>query len=126
MLPMAKKKKQIDKVVSSSSEFDELRKQNFRLSRRDKMLTDDFLLDSYDLKTHLYGAEFQANSRQLRRGIDGLFVGYPRDLFEQFQQLKLTESDSNRHLVTGDDASSLSIEILFTLLQQKSNATIDL
>lgn len=123
---MTKKKKQIEKVESSSSNHDELRKQNLRLSRRDKMCTDDFLLDSDGLKTHFRDAEFQADSRQIRRGIEGLLVGYSRDLFEQFQLLKITGSDSNCHLLTGDDVSSISIEIFFTLLQQKSNATIAL
>lgn len=122
LLLMTKEKRQIDNSEASASNFNKLQKQNFHLSQKDKVASDDFCLDSDSLQMRFNDFEFQADAIQLRRDIEGLLVGYSRDLYEQFQLLKMTDFDSHCNAETGN---GISVQVSITVLQQKSNATIN-
>lgn len=111
---MTKEKRQIDNSEASASNFNKLQKQNFHLSQKDKVSSDDFCLDSDSLQMRFNDFEFQADAIQLRRDIEGLLVGYSRDLYEQFQLLKMTDFDSHCNAEKGN---SISVQVSITVLQ---------
>jgi hypothetical protein len=80
------------------------------------MGTDDFSLDSDSLRSPFQDSKFQADTTQFRLDIEGALVGYSRDLYERFQLLRMTDSDCHRNTETGEEASSLAIEIFLALL----------
>jgi hypothetical protein len=112
---MTKKRKQ-NSVEASTSDFNKLQKQVIHQSKRDKLGADDFFLDSDAFQRPFRDFKFLADTPKLRRDFEGLLVGCSRDLYEQFQLLKMTDSDCHSNTETGEDASSLSTQIVLTVL----------
>jgi hypothetical protein len=98
---MAKKRRQIDSAEASTGDYNKLQKQDCHTSKKDRMGTDDFSLDSDSLQSPFQDSKFQADTTQLRLDIEGLLVGYSRDLYERFQLLQMTDSDCHRNTETG-------------------------
>ena len=110
---MTKAKKKIDMAKEHSSNCQKLSKRNFDYSEMNmnRLGTYQLLLDCDVRKRSLQDAKFKVDAKQSRREIEGFLIGYSRDLHQQFQQLKMTDSGSLSNIERGGDEFLFSCPI---------------